>query len=678
MIDFIKSDISWLDVDFVRNEVQHIIPAADPDVYTDRSELRYYLEIDIPEYPQSTNFETLIRLEGREKPIKVSGGSNIYEGCSFRIESILAGFLSITKPEKGQTNLSIIASLTSPYQLREIISPDVSNTPLPGRVAMRAGLALRDFVGYGHKFFSRAKNMQFLTWQPDGKQVCPCQEEYLYFLLNLSPFPTSINLRVRVTYASGEREVFTKKSMQGALANQVVCCPVGPTALGLTAADIVQYEVWLSDENLFRFSQVRTFIIDRRQYRYQRFILFANSFGGFDTLRLLGKSVEESDVTKSTSAQEREVGHGLSYSELAIISVKENSGIQVSTGFFDRDQESYLSYLRELMLSECILEDTAFGYEALNLITQNIAFKQDDPGLIERTFQFRRTYSDTNFSRLAPVAPSSTRPVGWRGVGNRYLLDAFGKRTGLVKATTLRKYYTDTGRDFMPLTQKPNVEGDPDYLIPSPDIAVVPGTTPYPSAVITRLGTKVRNNCGPGEDGSGAVITVPAGMFGGEKAGDSDILAEAEWTRLDTQAYANANGSCEIAENYTWPVPEGFFHYRTNFPSRVSLAHADGSGGADKGNTQALQSYSGPYIFPVGSNDLDFPVEIGYYFGYQAQAGETVKCEVFQNGVLRRSNTAAYTSAGYWNGYLFANSSHTSLYEPASGDKFLIKLTFLS
>ncbi|WP_149242577.1 DUF5977 domain-containing protein [Dyadobacter sp. 32] len=672
MIDFLRKGISWLDVDMVRNEVQHIVQAADPATYPDRAGIRYYLDVEVPEYPQATSFKKMIRLEGREKPVKISDGAEIYEGCTFRIEALLAGQMTLTLPEKGQSNLSVVASLTTPYQLREVIEPAIRDQLLTARTAMRAGLALRDFVSYEHRFFSRFQpaNMQFLTWQPKVKLIGAAQEEYLYFLVNLTPLPTQINLRVRVTYANGTRAVLTKNTIQSASAFQVVCAPVGPVALGLGDASIIKYEVWLADENMLRFTEVRTYEIDRRRHRFERFILFANSFGGFDTLRLLGKSSEDSDVTRQTAVKERDAAQGIDYSELAIISIKENSGIQVSTGLFERDQEKYLSYLRELMLSECILEDTAHGYEAVNLITGSITYREDNAGLMERSFQFRRTHSDTNFSSLAPVSAAPARATAWRGVGNVYLLDGYGKRTGMVKAAALRKYYTDNGSDVVPLTQKANVEGDKDYLIPSPDPSTVPGSTPFPNAAINRKGTFVKNNCGAAEEGMEAMISIPAGTYGAEKAGISDALAEAAWNQLNTQEYANLYGSCAIGQNYTWAVPAGHFHYRTNMPSRVGVYYVV-DGAATRGNIQSIQGMPGSYIFPVGSNDLDFPNDPGYYYNVYGETGQTIKIEIFQNGTLRTTLTRSFPVAGYANESLFFELI------PAALDRYLIKLTIL-
>jgi hypothetical protein len=680
-IDFEKEGLSWLDVQLVRNELAHIVQAADPSTYPDRSGLRYYLDVELPEFPQSTTFERLIRLEGREKPATISGGAEVYEGCSFRIDRLLAGQLSLAKPTRGQNFLSVIATLSTAYRLREIIEPAIRDQYLATRTALRAGLALRDFAGFGNNFFSRhqAGQKQFLTWQPDHKLVSFVQEEYLYFLLNCSPLPAQARLRVRSHKADGSRLVSTVASIQGVSLHQVVCCPAGPTALGLDP-DTVQYEVWLSDESDFRFSEVRTYYIDARRHRYERFLLFSNSLGGFDTLRLLGKASEESDVALVKAQKERPDGAGIDFSELQVISVSETSGIEVSTGFFEHNAQEYLNYLRELLLSECIFLDTPHGHESVSLLTSNLAYRQDDPGLVERTFAFSRTYSDPNFSKLAPTDPIPDRPTAWRGVGNTHILDSFGKRTGYVKAPALRKYYTDTAKDFIPFTQKPNVEGDPDYIPPTPDPSVTPGSTPYPSALISREGTFRKSNCGPGEDGLSALISVPAGKYGGENAGDADLLAEADWKSLDTQAYADVYGTCAVAQNYSWTVPAGHFHVRTNMPAKVGVYHLPATGPADKGNIQALQGQSGTYVFPVGTNDLDFPVETGWYYHVFGTAGQTIRTEVYRNGILRQTADRTFASAGTANSYLFdlaGTGSALDLYSPASGDKFLIKLTIL-
>lgn len=558
IIDFKKQGLSWLDVDLVRNEIQHIVPAMDPEVYPDRSGIKYFLSLDLPEFPMSANFETMITLEGREKPPILSGGASIYEGCSFRLEELLAGQLSITPPLRNNTILSAVASMTTKYRIREVIEPSLMDRYQPTRTAMRAGLALRDFVGYEHSFFSRyqTEKMQFLTWHPNNKMVSPAQRDYLYFLLNLSEVPETINLRVRITKTDGSRDVFTKATISGLRQFHIVCCQIGPDVLDL-GADVVKYEVWLSDSENQRFTETRTYFIDRRKFAFERFLLFSNSLGGFDSIRLTGIATQETDVTKNTSRKEREAGNGLDFSELQIISVSETSGIKLSTGFFEQNADTYLDYLRELMLSEVIFLDTKYGFEAVNLITSNLEYAKDRPGLIERTFELSRTYSDKNYSRMPAVTPQVARATKWVGVSAKAVLDSFGKRTGKLAYERLQKVYQDDNSKVVPYAVKPNIPGDPDYIVPMTEPSIEPGSTPYPSALISRAISYGRNNCGSGYLGSAPVVSIPAGTYGGEVVGDSDELAEAKFKTMDTQEYANLNGTCAVNNV---PIHMAIFH----------------------------------------------------------------------------------------------------------------------
>ncbi|WP_031527017.1 DUF5977 domain-containing protein [Dyadobacter crusticola] len=547
MIDFKKLGLTWSDAYLVRNELPHIIPAMDPELYPDRSEMRYYLDLKLPEFPLSPVFETMLTLEGREKPPTLSAGAQIYEGCEFRLEEILAGQLSITLPDRGANEMTAIASLTTPYVIRERIEPGLWDKSLTVRTAIRAGIAARDFAGYQHNFFSRyqSEKRQFLTWQPNEKMVSPKQPEYLYFLLNMAPFPGQIRLRIRITQANGVRETITHSTIEGLRPFQVICCPVSVQALGM-GDDVTRYEIWLSDQENRRFTEVRAFNVDRRHHPFERFVLFSNSLGGFDTLRVLGKATQETDVTKATTRKERPTGKGLDFSELEIIGVTENSGIQFSTGFFEKDAATYADYLRELMVSEVVLMESEYGFEAMNLITDNLKYSEDRPGLIERTFQLKRTYSDKNYSRMPAAAPIAARASKWVGFSSRAVLDVKGKRTGNLTWERLQKVYSDDGSKVIPYAVKANIPGDPDYIKPWRDESISPGSTPYPSKAIARVIDFKRQGCGKGFLGTAPTVAIEAGKYGGEMPGDADTLAEAEFSTYNTQQYANSKGLCEV------------------------------------------------------------------------------------------------------------------------------------
>jgi hypothetical protein len=53
-------------------------------------------------------------------------------------------------------------------------------------------------------------------------------------------------------------------------------------------------------------------------------------------------------------------------------------------------------------------------------------------------------------------------------------------------------------------------------------------------------------DCNAGYVGGPATIRVNAGTYGGENPGDANALAEARYDSLNTQAYAQTNGTCTI------------------------------------------------------------------------------------------------------------------------------------
>lgn len=558
MIEELKTGLTFQDVDFVRNEVKHIINAPDPDQYPIRNNMKYFLDLEMPEFAMSSSFARVLRLEGREKPPITTGGISVYEGCNFRLEELLAGRLSLTLPERNNTLLSSVVSLTTRYRVREIVEPAIRDQYLSPRYAIRAGLALRDFVGYQHTFFSRsqASKRQFLTWQPTRKTVGAKQREYLYFLLNFTPLPSSVRLRVRYTTALATSTAYTKATITGLQAFQVVCAQAGPLQLQIPV-DALSYEVWLADQDNKRLTEVRTYKLDQHQRLSDRHILFSNSFGGFDTLRLVGHAAEQVDVFRTTAKRERETGKGLEFSELHTISISAKSGIKVHTGFFRDDATTYLDYLQELMQAESILLETPYGFEALALENTNLEYKSDDPGLISRSFIFSRTHAEKNYSRLDPVAPAPARATKWVGVSTRTELDANGKRTGYLMFERLRKVYTDDNSPVIPYVMKPNIPGDPDYIAKRLESSIVIGSTPYPNDEISRPSTFRRNDCEVGELGTYPEITISEGQFGGEMPGDANYLAELAWLALNTQEYANNEGTCELNNV---PIDYAIFH----------------------------------------------------------------------------------------------------------------------
>ncbi|MPR36555.1 hypothetical protein [Salmonirosea aquatica] len=288
MIDALATGLTFLPLKFTRNALLHRIEAADPAL-TSRVGLSYQLTLLVPEFPFSGNLEALHTSEGREAPVEEQGGIQRYAGAEFRYNGgrngKLDGLLSHAKPRRAQNVLSLSLTQTTAFCLRENVTgglPAVNlEKTLPKAQAIKAGLANEDFVAFGEAFWNvwQAEHRQFLTWQPDHKRVGRSQEEYLYFLLNISPAPEQVRLRVQHYPADGSiPEAVTVLTLDNPLLYAVVGCPVGAAVLGIPAT-VTRYEVWLSDQNDRRLSETRTYLPDDAYQPQERSVLFVNSLG---------------------------------------------------------------------------------------------------------------------------------------------------------------------------------------------------------------------------------------------------------------------------------------------------------------------------------------------------------------------------------------------------------------
>lgn len=675
MIDTLATNLVFQPLKLSRNRLDILIDPADTAL-TDRSTLRYTLELRVPTFPQSTDFEEFTTLIGRERPPMNVGGLERYDGAQFRIDEVLDGFLETQKPDFGQLNMAIIPTITMPYCRIETVTggtPAVNTTiSRPKEWIFKGGLTNEDFAAWGDRFFDKylRDTQQFLTWQPATKVVSLKQPEYLYFLLNASPTPSEVHRRLEISYHNGDVETKTTGTLTGVSLYQVVCVPADMTANELDES-VAFYKIWLSDQDDQRISEVRTFIVDDSYQPQERFLLLENSLSGFDTLRLLGQGSQTTSVRRTTVETDDMAATQVDFASLRVVNVEGDSTLTVSTGYFTRSAPEWLRYLDEILLTKSIYLATDKGHVPMLLTTTELVVDQDDADLIARTLTLKKAKVEQNFSALPAMPPQPARPTSWRGIGFRHVLDSYGKRSGLGVPIRLRKIYLDDGTDVKPIVEKPNAQGNADYISPTPIAGIVPGSTPYPSAAISRVGSYKRSTCPSGQEGGVATIVIAAGKYGGEAQADSDALAEADYTATNTQAYANAHGSCSLSENYTWTVPAGQWHIRFSEPSSIGLYHNNGlNGPADMGNTQSLQGQSGSFIYPVGNNDLNFPVGDSNWQFYTLGVPAALKrLKVYRNGVLIWSTDYTLNRDGY---ELFNLINGTGP-RPASGDLFFIK-----
>ncbi|WP_138993969.1 DUF5977 domain-containing protein [Larkinella sp. C7] len=656
------------------------IEAADP-LLPDRAGLQYFLKIMIPEFFLSNNFKELVTLEASEIPPEVMSQGTIYRGAYFELEEQLEGLLTRTAPEFGQTGIRACDGLVSPFYLEAWIEDNgesIYMKTLPVDHVIKAGIDEINFAEYKDHFFTKfvGEGKRFLTWASNDKRVHVDQPEFLYWLTNGSPIPTQLNLRCRVEFADQTNELFTAAKLDTVSAMTVYSLAVGYKALGLEEKEnqVIGWRVWLEDQAGTRLTEIRSYWLDQDYRRQVRFILFANSLGGFDTLYLTGRGEESVKVVRSISDRYPDYSYLPSYAETVINATTGERQLTVSTGWLTKESREYL---QELLLSKEVyyVSERAF----LPLIPAFDEFRPlvDDEDLIGRQLSFRFTNPKRNFSRLPILTGVTPRGTAWRPKATSCLLDGNGKRTGKMAAALLEKYYLDDGSRVAEAPIKPNIPGTEGYIPPM--ISPLCAVTPYLNTEISRQGTFTKQGCPSGQVGGTALIVIPAETYGSEiSQADAQAKAEAAWQALNTQAYANSNGACEISpELYMVSVPAGHFHYRTSDQMSVSIQYGSPSE-ASMGNAWSVQGGGGSYVFPQFSNGLNFPVAVMYYdfwtLWISGPKNTQRRVKIYNNGVLKINKVITLNGEGTELVNVFWLNNTTPVFVPASGDKLYISL----
>jgi len=665
-MDELLVGLKHLPLKFTRNKLTIHIDAATPTNPV-RSGMLSHAEIYIPEAYQSPTYKLVGERVGSEKPVATMAGLPYYYGTDFDIETILDGKVSYCPPSLKTNDIQLCPTLTVPFKVRSYV--DKNNEIIEGTdlisgasFCLKAGLNADDYAGWKDVFFTTYfdENLPFLTNQGNEKEISRIQPEYLYFLVNFLPKPTSLKLRITLYFNDGTEDTFTIKTLSSVEQYSVYSLAVGFSNLNLESYEniikkVVNYDVWVSNQDNKRLSEVRSFYIDERFYRNSRYLIFSNSLGGYDTIRTTGISKDTLKIVRQSGERELESNYLPSSSDIFITGIEGRPELSVNTGFLDADMTAYLS---EILLSEDVYVLSKDGLVPVMLVDDALITNEDNVDLTSRNLTFTYGKKETAYSAL-PIAPTVlARALRWEPSGPYcvYSPDT-GLSTGFQGATTLTLVYADTGEIVRGVPPKDNTPGTDGYVQPQLSSACGNGYAPYKNVQISRVGTYRKNDC-VGGYGDFANIVVAANIYGGLTQAEADSRAEAYWAFLNTQDYANANGGCIASpEFYTMnPLPiVGRFNFRYAFGAGISgtVVYIHGGQGANGGTTAlvhgnhwAIQNNTNPdsVFYSAGKNDCALPNIIagGYhyiitFFGYN----ENRRMRFYVSGVLKEEVTVS-------------------------------------
>ena len=653
MIELEATKYGYLPLSFTKNDMTVVVDSVEIE-NTDRSGLVYFCEIYVPKAYQSAEYVVFQKLRGSEIPPYTSNGSLTYDGCVFYIEDRIDALAEYLNPGLGLSGMTMQPLAVVPYRLKTWAERNgvlvAGSEVLTGvQYAIKGGLSAESFGLWKDSFFTDYIAGKWLTSQASEQLVGTTTKAVLSWLANISPVPANIRLKVQVWYSeivtiAGQPRkslLFEKFGMAGFSAYSLIDVPVGYEALGLGddihADKIKSWQVWLVDDENKRLTEKRRFVLDERYYLYDRCVLINNSFGGHEVVRFTGEAMEQLEVIADTGEKQLRNNYIPSDEETFVFRKNGKRSVKLSTGVIaDPDM---IRYMEEVALAEQYFLYTASGWTSVVLGSNVFVQKGDNEDIGQRVFEFVYSKRSRGFDMLGYREPAPARPTVWIPIGSYCLVNANGLRTGMQGAAELELYYADVQpyEKVRGVAKKANVPGTEGYVPPSASSVCVAGTAAAYNTAISKLGSFLANNCGAGNTGVAATITVAAGLFGGETVDLANKLADAEWKRRDTQEAANANpvGCVLTPENYSVSVGANQANFRWN-SLQLAGAYAASyvvkqnlSGSVQKGNAWFIANAGvAADTYFSGTNNIKLPTnfETGtpWIFGIYIKSGDVV------------------------------------------------------
>ncbi|HEY1056445.1 MAG TPA: hypothetical protein VGE24_14970 [Emticicia sp.] len=247
---------------------------------------------------------------------------------------------------------------------------------------------------------------KFLTHQPANKKTTEQDEEYLYFLNNFNENLANICVRVAAILDDSNIQYFdailiTSPDRQlysfdvSAVSVRRLFYETFEENEELLGKQVVAYRVQVfnrleepGDEpyNYVPLSEYRYYEIVNYSAK-DIYMTFRNSFGVFDTLRLIGNQKQSQVVVHD----EFEMDEGVRLADVNFY-----KKLVVNAGEFE---QKWLEYLQELVISKEIYVRTRAGYQRLLCTTKELKFLDTSTPIDEAQLEFRYVENENNFAQ---------------------------------------------------------------------------------------------------------------------------------------------------------------------------------------------------------------------------------------------------------------------------------------
>lgn len=316
----------------------------------------------------------------------------------FDISTILDAYMVDTVPTYGATTNTIVPKMVQAYKIflaesygipAAVQAYHVHNTPVLYAIRSRRTQA------------ENANNANsvpesILSGRPVTKHITTDQKEYLHVCSTQgggSAYTTSI----LITFTDGTTKTHTAPpTTPSYVFPAVFCVPTGYAALGIAAQitgphagkTVAKYSVKFSFASS-GWEPEYTYIIADKCPTFQRYFLFRNSRGGWDTLRCAGIMSKSVQVARDAVRNIVPANYTMLDTESAYENTVAVEQYDISTGFLFDTQAEAEYFAREFLASEAVYWDNNGRFEPVTVTTTDARVNRDRQRLFGFSFSFR-------------------------------------------------------------------------------------------------------------------------------------------------------------------------------------------------------------------------------------------------------------------------------------------------
>ena len=213
------------------------------------------------------------------------------------------------------------------------------------RYAVRAGMAFRS----DETLWQWIVSNKALTHASRSREITVNFPAWMYFSLSVGT--ATVYLKAEITFDDDTTSTVTLFTLTGTGLYDIVCFPVGyqQTGMHTQPKQVKSYEFWIEDSGNNEISDRHIYHLRRKCSSLDRYYLFENSFGGFDTLHTRGKSKTGFNVQSQNTEVYLSPFYSLSQRANLVYQTESNHSVEQYIGFSRKDE---VLWLRDLLRSE--------------------------------------------------------------------------------------------------------------------------------------------------------------------------------------------------------------------------------------------------------------------------------------------------------------------------------------